>query len=428
MVDSNRSLTPCRHGDSFVENVLARVLYYDPAEYGEAAPALIQCGDGEGLDPLGTDAAQDDARKLLWGYGFEGAATAADFPKTGMTVTVTDPLGCELTFREGSDVVAVANVSTDIRYLRMVPATQEMKGRNIGSAACQWYFDAAAVLRGETVTFKNGSYTLRLPAEYADRLCVETPEGTDDPGKETLFRVSEKASRDRWDESGRQGNKTDGWFFSILRVKRDDWGRWITGGDSGVFIFARDEEGYCYLYSYPIWLTFCPEEETPALEGEAYRRYRTLYTAASRFDAEGYFTADNGLQPCRFTDMQHFLCFAAYGYENDHTVGRVDGERYDPKANALSAELLKRLIWETDYEEEAAIDPLAVLFDTADAVMLARSGGESAVFWPGSEQVFLSSGDRWRIFLARSGDTPAGDLALELLNAAQTAALPERSG
>ncbi len=347
----NAGLIPSRHGGSFVENALARVLYYDPAEYGEADQALIRYGDGEGVDPLGTSQAREDAHKLLWGFRFEGSATAADFPKKGTTVTVTDPLGIELTFREGSDVVAVANVSTDVRYLRMVPDTAEMKGHTIGSWACGWYFHAAATLSGETASYRNGDFTLRLPAEYASQLVVRTEWDRDYLG-ETLFRVSERGSRDRWAAAHDTytADATDGWLFSILRVERENWARSVTGGSSGVFVFAEDSEGCCYVCSYPIWQTFQPEEgATVDPESEAYRQFRTVQTALSSFDTEQHFILDNRLTARYFTDVQqHFLCFAIYGYEDCIIRQGREGEAYDPRISDQALYFLKVLLWDVE--------------------------------------------------------------------------------
>ena len=129
----NASLTPCRHGDSFVENALARVLYYDPAEYGEADRPLIRYGDGEGVDPLGTSQAREDARRILWEYSMEGAVAAKDFPETGASVTLTDPLGIVVTFREDSDVVRVTYNGDTHQYFRLKSLL--LHGNPIGTMA-----------------------------------------------------------------------------------------------------------------------------------------------------------------------------------------------------------------------------------------------------------------------------------------------------
>lgn len=427
----NESLTPCRHGDSFAENVLARVLYYDPAEYGEKEAPTIRFGDGEGLDPLGTPRAREIAHKLLWGFRFEEAATAADFPKKGTTVTVTDGLGCELTFRENSDVVAVANVSTDILYLRMVPDTAEMKGRNIGSWACGWYFDAAATLSGYTVTYKNGDYTLRLPGEYAPQLVVETP-----PEGDVLFRISEKASRQRWESrSDQPSGETDGWLFSILRMDRDRAAR--AAGESGIFLFGEDGNGNCYLYSYPIWQTFQPEEgATTDWESEAYRQFRTLYTAVCQhFDVEQHFTSDNGLTARHFSNVQqYFLCFVLYGYDSTDTCAirqGLKGEDYDPRRSTEALYYLKLLLWDVDYEAaETAREPAGepIVLELNSTWMNSR-----LLFWQDGDLAALETGDGRQYYACRAEGAEYGNRAYSwaaacLQEAQIAAALPALSG
>jgi len=427
----NESLTPCRHGDSFVENALARILYYDPVEYGEGSRPLIRFGDGEGVEALGTSQAQEDARKLLWGFRFEEAATAADFPKKGTTVTVTDPLGIELTFREDSDVVAVANVSTDVCYLRMVPDTAEMKGRNIGSWACGWYFDAAATLSGYTVTYKNGDYTLRLPGEYAPQLVVETP-----PEGDVLFRISEKASRQRWESrSDQPSGETDGWLFSILRMDRDRAAR--AAGESGIFLFGEDGNGNCYLFSYPIWQTFQPEEgATTDWESEAYRQFRTLYTAVCHhYDAEGYFIEDNGLTARHFSNVQqYFLCFVLYGYDSTDTYAirqGPEGEGYDPRRSTEALYYLKKLLWEVEYDaldtaQEPAGEP--IVLELNSTWMNSR-----LLFWQDGDLAALETGDGRQYYACRAEGAEYGNRAYSwaaacLQEAQIAAALPALSG
>ena len=410
----NAGLTPSRHGDSFVENALARVLYYDPAEYSEKGMSSIRYGDGEGVDPLGTPQAREDARKLLWGFRFDGAATAADFPKKGMTVTVTDPLGIELTFRENSDVVAVSNVSTDVCYLRMVPDTEEMKGRSIGSRACGWYFDAAATLSGETASYRNGDFTLRLPAEYASQLVVRTEWDRDYLG-ETLFRVSERGSRDRWAAAHDTytADATDGWLFSILREERESWARSVTGGSSGEYVFAEDSEGYCYVCSYPIWQTFQPEEGTTAdPESEAYRQFRTVTTVLRAFDFEQYFIADNSLTARYFTNVQqYFLCFAIYGYEDCIIRQGPEGEAYDPRISDQALYYLKELLWDVEYDaldsvQEPAEEPIMLELEREYSQLLSR-----LLFWPDSNLAALENSGGRQYYACRAKGAEYGNRA-----------------
>ena len=401
-LEDNSSLTPCRHGDSFVENALARVLYYDPAEYGEAGQTLIRYGDGEGADPMGTSQAREIARRMLWEYSMEGAAAAKDFPETGASVTLTDPLGIVVTFREDSDVVRVTYNGDTHQYFRLKSLL--LHGNPIGSMACGWYFDAAATLSGETTSYRNGDFTLRLPAEYAYQLLVEAPaEG------EALFNVYERDSRRRWDASSdHSGDTTDGWLFSILRMERDAWGSWISGGDSGVYMFAQDGVKYCYLCSYPIWRTFQPEDgKTVDRESEAYRQYSTLTAALRHFDIELYFTSDNNLAVSRFTGaQQYFLCFAIYGYDSCAIRQGPDGEPFDPRINDQALYYLKLLLWDVEYEaletaQEPAGEPIVLELEREYSQLSSR-----LLFWKDGDIAALenSGGRQYYVCKARGAE------------------------
>ena len=392
----NASLTPCRHGDSFEENALARVLYYDPAEYGEADRPLIRYGDGEGVDPLGTSQAREDARRILWEYSMEGAVAAKDFPETGASVTLTDPLGIVVTFREDSDVVRVTYNGDTHQYFRLKSLL--LHGNPIGTMACGWYFDAAATLSGEMASYRNGDFTLRLPAEYASQLVVRTEWDRDYLG-ETLFRVSERGSHDRWAAAHDTytADATDGWLFSILRVERESWARSVTSSSSGVFVFAEDSEGCCYVCSYPIWQTFQSEEGATAdRESEASRQYRTLTAALRSFDTEQHFISDNNLTARYFTGVQqYFLCFAIYGFEDCIIRQGLEGEAFDPRRSEEALYYLKLLLWDVEYDaldsvQEPAEEPIVLELEREYSPLLSR-----LLFWPGSDLAALeNSGGR----------------------------------
>ena len=412
-LEDNASLTPCRHGGSFVENALARVLYYDPAEYGEADQALIRYGDGEDVDPLGTSQAREDARRMLWEYSMEGAAAAKDFPETGASVTLTGPLGIVVTFREDSDVVRVTYNGDTHQYFRLKSLL--LHGDPIGTMACGWYFDAAATLSGETASYRNGDFTLRLPAEYASQLVVRTEWDRGYLG-ETLFRVSERGSRDRWAAAHDTytADATDGWLFSILRVERESWARSVTGGSSGVFVFAEDSEGCCYVCSYPIWQTFQPEEgETVDRESEAYRQFRILSTAVCQhFDVEQHFISDNSLTARYFTNVQqYFLCFAIYGYEDCIIRQGLEGEAFDPRRSEEALYYLKLLLWDVEYDaldsaQEPAEEPIVLELEHEYSQLLSR-----LLFWPDSDLAELENSGGRQYYACRARGAEYGNRA-----------------
>lgn len=291
--------------------------------------------------------------------------------------------------------------------------------------------DAPTPLSGEALTVKNGDYTLSLPREYADALYVETPTEGDRRqsylGDETLFRVSEKASHERWDSGlGQWGDTYDGWYFSIRRMGKVNLGRAYVTGGSGWSVFARDDTGTCYIYEYPIWLTFCPEEGQ-GMEGESFDRYQALLSALHKFDVKDRFMADNGLRPFSLDGIRDFLCFTVY----DDEIRAQTALRLGDSGTAYPAEWVRNplsdLLWGSELTEIQA--PAEVPEETP--ILLERSGGACLTFWPESDLCMLDRGDG-QLWYRGGGAEAAAALEMAQAVAAEearvAAALPEKSG
>ena len=105
-------------------------------------------------------------------------------------------------------------------------------------------FTARCFADGEPAVFTRDGVKLSIPAEYADKLVVETPEVKD------LFSVSEKASLD----AAKAENVTwqgVGWLFSIGRITEKELQEMLCSDMSGAMVFAKDANDVYYMFYHP---------------------------------------------------------------------------------------------------------------------------------------------------------------------------------
>ena len=107
---------------------------------------------------------------------------------------------------------------------------------------------ASPVTQGEDVSHVNGDLTLTIPTETADLVLVDTPQN--DPNG-VLFSVSEKDSVDAALADGHEMTSGEGWLFGIRRVDETTLHGMLCYDMSGEEVFARDADGYYYLYTHP---------------------------------------------------------------------------------------------------------------------------------------------------------------------------------
>ena len=101
--------------------------------------------------------------------------------------------------------------------------------------------------QNENVSCSNSGLTLTIPAETADLVLVDTPQN--DPYG-VLFSVSEKDSVDAAIADGHDVSG-EGWLFGICRVDETTLHELFCYDMSGAEVFAKDADGYYYLYTHP---------------------------------------------------------------------------------------------------------------------------------------------------------------------------------
>lgn len=102
--------------------------------------------------------------------------------------------------------------------------------------------------QNEYVSHINSGMTLTIPAKTADLVLVDTPQN--DPNG-VLFSVSEKASVNAAIADGHDATTGEGWLFGIRRVNETTLHEMLCYDMSGEEVFAKDADGYYYLYTHP---------------------------------------------------------------------------------------------------------------------------------------------------------------------------------
>lgn len=100
----------------------------------------------------------------------------------------------------------------------------------------------------ENVSHVNSGMTLTIPAETANLVLVDMPK--DDPDG-VLFSVSEKDSVNAALADGHDATTGEGWLFGIRRVDETTLHTLLCYDMSGAEVFAKDADGYYYLYTHP---------------------------------------------------------------------------------------------------------------------------------------------------------------------------------
>lgn len=113
---------------------------------------------------------------------------------------------------------------------------------------------AAAWRDGDSAVYARGGVELPVPLEYGELVELEFPE--EGGHWRTLFTCREKASLDAGARSHPGEDMGDGWIFSIARLDQIAFEEWLTEEEGGSYLFARDETGGYYLYTYPIDVRF----------------------------------------------------------------------------------------------------------------------------------------------------------------------------
>ena len=182
--------------------------------------------------------------------------------------------------------------------------------------------------------YENDGLKLLIPLEYEDLLLTETPQADEDG---ILFTVSEKASVEAAKKTSSHYDGA-GWLFSIGRIDEGRRQDLLCYTDlSGTEIFAKDADGYYYVYAHPTDVRF--ERETVEQMYEDQEQW-TMLNGWAWNDVRSSFVAENtGLSAVRQgnTDIDLYLARMAYMPGVHYTVSTTQFGPLEPEAGAFNA-------------------------------------------------------------------------------------------
>lgn len=217
----------------------------------------------------------------------------------------------------------------------------------------------------EPITYENDGMKMTVPAEFADKVIVETIESKEDG---ILFTVSEKASV----EAGKaQGDDFDGygWLFAIGTIDDETRRQSLCNDMSGQIIFAEDEAGNYYVYYHPTDVRY--NRETPE-QMEADQDDWTAVCEWADTMRDAFIQENSGLTAKSYDNSDVAMALARTAYEEGlkYTISTTEFGPLEP--NGVDAEpYFERLVCGAKYEytdEEAPDGEYVVLMFEDDGV------------------------------------------------------------
>ena len=198
-------------------------------------------------------------------------------------------------------------------------------------------------------TLENGGVQITIPEEYMDLLVIEMPK--DDPGG-VLFTVSEKASIEAEKARGHENTEGAGWLFTIVRVDEEELHDILCYYMTGQKLFAKDTEGYYYIYKSPTDVRFVRESYEGIAEGtnEDWKLWGRLNVWADTVPAA--MIAENpGLTEEKRgnTELDIMLSHVAYRDDTLYTISTTEFGPLSPEGTD-AAPYLEKLMAGVKYE------------------------------------------------------------------------------
>lgn len=211
--------------------------------------------------------------------------------------------------------------------------------------------NAAQISEREAACFQyeNGGFRLLIPKAYDDLLATEIVK---DRKNGVLYRVSEKASVEAAKKLA-YDSRGAGWLFSIGQIDEGRRRELLCGDMSGAEIFARDENGQCYVYYHPTDVRYMRENN------EAMKRDSAQWTMLNEWawnSVRTDFIRENHLETAVYGNSEVSIAIARAAYKPGvrYTVsttqyGPIEAKGFD--AAPFAELLLKNAVYEiTDAE------------------------------------------------------------------------------
>ena len=216
---------------------------------------------------------------------------------------------------------------------------------------------------GVETTYENGGFKLTVPAEFANKVIVETPVDSDDG---ILFEVSEKASVEA---AKAKGSDYDGigWLFAIGMRDEESFRKMICSDMSGEDPIGYDADGTYYVFFHPTDVRY--DRETP----EKMQADQDDWTAVVEWGntmKDKFMEENAGITKFNWsgTVLEAYLARTAYDKEAVYTLSTLefaaDGV-LEPNENVDAEKYFKMLTEDATYEviDDRDIDGEYVVLD-----------------------------------------------------------------
>lgn len=216
---------------------------------------------------------------------------------------------------------------------------------------------------GVETTYENGGFKLTVPAEFANKVIVETPVDSDDG---ILFEVSEKASVEA---AKAKGSDYDGigWLFAIGMRDEESFRKMICSDMSGEDPIGYDADGTYYVFFHPTDVRY--DRETP----EKMQADQDDWTAVVEWGntmKDKFMEENAGITKFNWsgTVLEAYLARTAYDKETVYTLSTLEFAKdgvLEPNENVDAEKYFKMMTEDATYEviDDQDIDGEYVVLD-----------------------------------------------------------------
>ena len=172
---------------------------------------------------------------------------------------------------------------------------------------------------GKEIVYENGGFKMTVPAEFADKVIVETPADNDDG---VLFDVTEKASVDA---AKAKGSEYDGigWLYAIGVRNEEEFHKMLCSDMSGEEPIGYDADGNYYVFFHPTDVRY--DRETPEqMQADQDEWTKVVEWASSMKQA--FLNENAGLTPFNWggTVLEAYLAKTVYDKEAVYTLSTLE--------------------------------------------------------------------------------------------------------
>ena len=217
---------------------------------------------------------------------------------------------------------------------------------------------------GVETVYENKGFKMTVPAEFANKVIVETPQESDDG---VLFEVSEKASVDA---AKAKGSDYDGigWLFAICERDEETFHNMLCYDMSGEDPIGYDANGTYYVFYHPTDVRY--ERETPE-QMQADMDEWTKVVEWGNTMKQDFIDENEGITPFNWsgTTVEAYLAQTAYKEDAVYTISSLMEDAavgpLEPK-NVDAVKYFEKLTKDATYElveDEEAPDGMYVVLD-----------------------------------------------------------------